>query len=392
MKTAQDFRRALGPADEGFENVMRQTLSRLEREEKPMKRKMSLSLALALILIALSLATALAAGLGVFGRLSAYSPKLTIIEQDAQSNDAAISLPAGKNGEIPVDFSVEQSFYDGEELYVSYALRYADNARCAAVPQPEADDAMLIDFWGEERSWYQPILEKLGVWEEMLRVYEEKGAAGCIRDTAYVGDGMRLDDGQYVELTQADDAEDEDGMIGYREFETPLPEAIRGREEITLHATVYRSRIYYLLTQEGLYCWADAERDKTDVPFTVRRSAQARAVAGAQAQFADYTLEARMSQSGGLLICDIAVRGIPESWTRWDSWAQVEAEGLDFVDSFILCADGAPLEALERGGEEDEDGKYWRYVFAMPQSAAVYTLRPVYSLSGERAAEEVRLQ
>lgn len=392
MKTAQDFRRALGPADEGFENVMRQTLSRLEREEKPMKRKMSLSLALALILIALSLATALAAGLGVFGRLSAYSPKLTIIEQNAQPNDAAISLSVGKNGEIPVDFSVEQSFYDGEELYVSYALRYADNARCAAVPQPEADDAMLIDFWGEERSWYQPILEKLGVWEEMLRVYEEKGAAGCIRDTAYVGDGMRLDDGQYVELTQADDAEDEDGMIGYREFETPLPEAIRGREEITLHATIYRSRIYYLLTQEGLYCWADAERDKTDVPFTVRRSAQARAIAGAQAQFADYTLEARMSQSGGLLICDIAVRGIPESWTRWDSWAQVEAEGLDFVDSFILCADGAPLEALERGGEEDEDGKYWRYVFAMPQSAAVYTLRPVYSLSGERAAEEVRLQ
>lgn len=392
MKTAQDFRRALGPADEGFENVMRQTLSRLEREEKPMKRKMSLSLALALILIALSLATALAAGLGVFGRLSAYSPKLTIIEQDAQPNDAAISLPAGKKGEIPVDFSVEQSFYDGKELYVSYALRYADNARCAAVPEPEADDAMLIDFWGEERSWYQPILEKLGVWEEMLRVYEEKGAAGCIRDTAYVGDGMRLDDGQYVELTQADDAEDEDGMIGYREFETPLPEAIRGREEITLHATIYRSRIYYLLTREGLYCWADAERDKTDVPFTVRRSAQARAIAGAQAQFADYTLEARMSQSGGLLICDIAVRGIPESWTKWDSWAQVEAEGLDFVDSFILCADGAPLEALERGGEEDEDGKYWRYVFAMPQSAAVYTLRPVYSLSGERAAEEVRLQ
>ena len=181
-------------------------------------------------------------------------------------------------------------------------------------------------------------------------------------------------------------------MIGYREFETPLPEAIRGREEITLHATVYRSRIYYLLTQEGLYCWADAERDKTDVPFTVRRSAQARAVAGAQAQFADYTLEARMSQSGGLLICDIAVRGIPESWTKWDSWAQVEAEGLDFVDSFIFYADGAPLEALERGGEEDEDGKYWRYVFAMPQSAAVYTLRPVYSLSGERAAQEVRLQ
>ena len=41
MKTAQDFRRALGPADAGFEAAMAQALSRLQKEEKPVKKKMS---------------------------------------------------------------------------------------------------------------------------------------------------------------------------------------------------------------------------------------------------------------------------------------------------------------------------------------------------------------
>ena len=60
MKTAQDFRRALGPADPGFERAMDQALSRLQKEEKPVKKKMSLSLVLALVLLTLTLGTALA--------------------------------------------------------------------------------------------------------------------------------------------------------------------------------------------------------------------------------------------------------------------------------------------------------------------------------------------
>ena len=98
-----------------------------------------------------------------------------------------------------------------------------------------------------------------------------------------------------------------------------------------------------------------------------------------------------MTQSGGMLICEITVSGMPDSWTSWEDWAQVEADGLDFVDGFRLYADGNALTPLAWEGEGG-DTLFWRYSFRLPENAVgVYSLRPVYSLSGERAAEEIRL-
>lgn len=391
MKTAQDFRRALGPADAGFEAAMAQALSRLQKEEKPVKKKMSLSLALALALLALTLGTALAAGMGVFGQLSQQHQKLGVIEENALENHTAIVLPAGEKGEIPVSFSIQQSFYDGERLYVSYALDYEERTVCADVPEHDLDETNFVDFWAADQEEYRPALEKLGVYEELMRIYREKGRAGAIRDTAYVGDGMTGEDGAYLELQGGDDVAQDGGTIGFREFATPLPSALQNRPEITLHAAVYRSRIYYLLTAEGLYQWADPSREKTDVAFTVARNGEAQPLAQAAAAFADYQATAQLTQSGGLLICEITVSGMPDSWTSWEDWAQVEAEGLDFVDGFRLYADGKALTPLAWEGEGG-DTLFWRYSFRLPENAVgVYSLRPVYSLSGERGAEEIRL-
>lgn len=391
MKTAQDFRRALGPADAGFEAAMAQALSRLQKEEKPVKKKMSLSLALALALLALTLGTALAAGMGVFGQLSQQHQKLGVIEENALENHTAIVLPAGEKGEIPVSFSIQQSFYDGERLYVSYALDYEERTVCTDVPEHDLDETNFVDFWAADQEEYRPTLEKLGVYEELMRIYREKGRAGAIRDTAYVGDGMTGDDDAYLELQGGDDVAQDGGTIGFREFATPLPSALQNQPEITLHAAVYRSRIYYLLTAEGLYQWADLSREKTDVAFTVARNAEAQPLAQAAAAFADYQAAAQLTQSGGLLICEITVSGMPDSWTSWEDWAQVEAEGLDFVDGFRLYADGKALTPLAWEGEGG-DALFWRYSFRLPENAVgAYTLRPIYSLSGERAAEEIRL-
>ena len=391
MKTAQDFRRALGPADAGFEAAMAQALSRLQKEEKPVKKKMSLSLALALALLAFTLGTALAAGMGVFGQLSQQHQKLGVIEENALENHTTIVLSAGERGEIPVSFSIQQSFYDGERLYVSYALDYEERTVCADVPEHDLDETNFVDFWGADQEEYRPELEKLGVYEELMRIYQEKGRAGVIRDTAYVGDGMTGGDGTYLELQGGDDVAQDGRMIGFREFATPLPSTLQNQPEITLHATVYRSRIYYLLTAEGLYQWADPNREKTDVAVTVARNGETQQLAQAAARFADYQADAQLTQSGGMLICEITVSGMPDSWTSWEDWAQVEADGLDFVDGFRLYADGNALTPLAWEGEGG-DTLFWRYSFRLPENAVgVYSLRPVYSLSGERAAEEIRL-
>ncbi len=390
MKTAKDFRQALGSADADFEGAMLQTLSRLQKEEKTMKRKMSLSLALAFALLMLTIGGALAAGMGIFGQMGQDNEKLNLIEQNALANDASITLPAGEKNQIPVTFSIAQSFYDGQRLYVSYALEFQEKAVCGQVPEPNWDQAMHVDFWGEEGEWYQPILENMGVLEKMKRQYQETGVAGAIQDTAYAGDGMRAEDGTYLDLCASEDVQEQGRVIGYREFETPLPENLQNQEQIALYATVYRSRTYYRLTSDGLDMWMDPNRDKTEISFIVKRSAEAESLGRAEGNFADYVVTAELNQSGGLLICDIQVGNMPESWTGWDSWEQVEARQLDFVEAFQMYADGQPLSALDWDAVSGDTTLNQRYTFAAPQTEVdVYALRPVYSLSGEREAEEI---
>lgn len=390
MKTAKDFRQALGSADAGFEGAMLQTLSRLQKEEKKMTKKMSLSLAMAIALLMLTVGGALAAGMGIFGLLGQENEKLSLIEQQALENDASITLPAGEKNQIPVTFSIAQSFYDGQRLYVSYALEFEEKAVCGQVTEPNPDQATHVDFWGEEGEWYQPLLENMGVWEEMQRQYQETGVAGAIQDTAYAGDGMRAEDGTYLDLCASEDVQEQGRVIGYREFETPLPESLQNQEQIVLYATVYRSRTYYRLTSDGLDVWMEPDRDQTEISFIVKRSAEAASLGRAEGNFADYAVTAELNQSGGMLICDIQVSHMPESWMGWDSWEQVEAQQLDFVQAFRLYADGQLLNDMDRDAVSGDTTLNLRYTFATPQTEArVYALRTVYSLSGEREAEEI---
>lgn len=326
MKTAKNFRQALGSADAGFEGAMLQTLSRLQKEEKKMTKKMSLSLAMAFTLLMLTVGGALAAGMGIFGLLGQDNEKLNLIEQNALENGVSITLPAGEKNQIPVTFSIAQSFYDGQRLYVSYALEFEEKAVCGQAPELNPDQAMHVDFWGEEGEWYQPLLENMGVWAEMQRQYQETGVAGAILDTAYAGDGMRAEDGTYLDLCASEDVQEQGRVIGYREFETPLPESLQNQEQIVLYATVYRSRTYYRLTSDGLDVWMEPDRDQTEISFIVKRSAEAASLGRAEGNFADYAVTAELNQSGGMLICDIQVSHMPESWMSWDSWEQVEAQ------------------------------------------------------------------
>lgn len=395
MKTAQDFRRALGPADPGFERAMDQALSRLQKEEKPVKKKMPLSLVLALILLTLTLGTALATGMGVFGQLSQHYRKLDVIDQDAQKNDTSLVLPEGKHGEIPVSFSISQSFYDGESLYFSYAMDCTDRIVCSDVPSCNPENANFIDIWAEDAVDRRLMREQLGgIYEAMLEKYRQDGTAGATKYTAYMGDSIAAEGGELLETSHGDEMRQGDQTVGFLEISS-LPAALQNQPEIVLHATVYRSRIYYLLTAEGLYQWADPDREITDVAFTVKRNAQAQLLGQGTAQFASYAVTAQLTQSGGLLICDITLSGMPESWLAWDSWAQVEADGLDFVYDFRLYADGSTLEPLEQEGEnaEMENGQCMRMTYRLPENTVgEYVLRPVYSLSGENTREEISLE
>ena len=55
MKTAEQFRKSIGGADEAFVRGIRQTLCELQcEEEQPVKKKISLSLAIAMTIMLLT--------------------------------------------------------------------------------------------------------------------------------------------------------------------------------------------------------------------------------------------------------------------------------------------------------------------------------------------------
>ena len=166
MKTAEDFKRAIGPADAAFEARVRQTLVRLQAEEKKAaKRKIGPVLAIALVLLLASAAYAAAVESGWLSYLRAGSRAL--LPETEQLVAQAYTLPA------PIDtplMTVEavQAVHDGNslQLYVRMAPKenlLIVNDSCIAEYMAGPHDAytpadimnqplaeMGHDFWGEK--------------------------------------------------------------------------------------------------------------------------------------------------------------------------------------------------------------------------------------------------
>ena len=112
MKTADDFRCALGEGDEGFHRRVQATLAALPEEEPVVKRKMSVGLAIAFALLMMTMVAAVAAnwwGIGDF------------LKND---NIEGMTQELGVTAETEhATFTVTEHIYDGRGLYMVVAVR-----------------------------------------------------------------------------------------------------------------------------------------------------------------------------------------------------------------------------------------------------------------------------
>ena len=136
MPSVEAFRALYVPGTEDFSRRVSDTLASLpdnQTEEKPkMKKKLSFGLVLAIVLV-LAACAALALSSNVFGLFAdRYSQdsgmgKLlkTLDEHSAQSDmTQRVSAPTDAPFE-EAQFTLSQSYYDGENLYLSYTLKAA---------------------------------------------------------------------------------------------------------------------------------------------------------------------------------------------------------------------------------------------------------------------------
>lgn len=129
MKTAADFRHAMGEGDERFRYIVRQTLMDLEREEEtPVKKKMSLGLVLAVVLVLLSAGAYAASQWGILAFADQYgqaaNPDRLITETHQEVR--RMLVPHGHNNLFNtselLNITVEELLYDDGWLYAALLI------------------------------------------------------------------------------------------------------------------------------------------------------------------------------------------------------------------------------------------------------------------------------
>lgn len=382
---------------EGFE-VRRDALLQhlIQEEETVTKKKLSLSLSLALALALALIGVAIAASLGVFGQLSDNDynkDKLEKLETLSQSYQQAIPIPATAHHPEAV-FNLEQGYYDGESLYISYAM--TDMASSGKLLEGKPDETALKAYedYGDLDSnadWMKQALGE-GFWQEVEKKIAKDGFAHVEMYSRYMGDGIYMEDGTYINPSASDYKENEDGSaIGYTEYERPLPDAARNKDGLDLLMKVYSATNQFYMTKDKVL--SQGERVEDNLPIHIKRAEEAPVFLIGSGSFPGYSAEIRAKVSPVEIKADITLSKLGEQLAAWYEPDMDKAdETWDILRSYQLYADGKPARNIEYQASITDDQLLIAMGFLRPETFTELTLIPVYSQSGEKKAEAITLK
>lgn len=364
-----------------------------EKEEKVMKRKIPFGFVVALIILLLAIGVAVATSLGVFGQFGNINedPRLSTLEDVAETYTDENPVKAQDDKYPEVTFALTQGHYDGESLYVAYTLK----GQLYTVDFLDPKDAEGVDWdmtpdpnYVVERSWLQMLTPEDRT--AMQASLDNEGHVLMDVYQQYLGDGVTLEDGTYINPSMGDTQIMEDGsLMCYMEYEYPLPENAQNQDSLTLVYTIYRSSHLYYEDELGSYFKydMDAEPESIKVPVTIHRNSE-NFTLSAQGSFADYQVSATATVSAVDIKIDSLVEG-PQSWIEaWETWET----GGDYLFEYALYADDTPCRPAGFSAGI-EDGKLrFQQIFARPADYTTLTLRPIFNESGERAEDAITLE
>jgi len=377
--------------------------------EMPMKpAKMSFALVCALILTLLMAGAALAAALGLFGSLgdeytSNRMQKLDEVSE-AINRNAVLSAPAHKETTEPetvydqllarqygrtFDLTVHQTYCDGNRLYYSYTLKTNDIQTFRGEGMPTGFSEWTI---AEPSKRYQEIWSTDDVQRnhEIIAWLDSCDAGWIAHETWGLGDGARTADGAVCDITGSETRSiDPNTLQGYQEV--ILPDGVTAENGLTIELSVLYGASLYYQDESGVYFAHVAppeNRGILRIPVEIGQNGQARELSG---QFAgeDYTAEA------SVLVSDVDISGkvllrCPVDWTEQASnWEG----GADYVEHYVLVADGKAFTNLDMGLRVVSPGEMELTLrFDLPETADSLRLRPVFFRSGEHPQEDIVLR
>lgn len=364
-----------------------------------------LALILALTLLA---GVALAYSQGLFGMLAmradgSMEKQLTRLDENASLIDAVHVIPAsGAYSEATI--SIDQAYYDGRSLYVSYSIvsdeqqdEPASGASYTQLPPPESLDGFT--------RFYDSIDEvSLISDDDRLRISEAlaRGERVCVQIYSQsLSETPQTADGEPVPPLTGGSVEEDGIYNAWTKFESPLPESLCGLDSLTLRYDFIRVTTTLLFTGEGVFMKWDRE-DAIPVEFTVPCHAQTRTLHAretctahdAQGNETACTLEASLTCSSVSLEAVVTLSDVPDAWLNaladgavWDAPAAWHPP-----TGFNLYAHGNRLTPTDGSISYDVQAHTITYQFAtIPCEVDAYTLRAYHGSEANASTMELAL-
>ena len=258
-------------ADERRRMRIRAAVQCKKRTYPSFKRALSPAMAFLLLMLLVTASVALAEHFNLFSLWGERDARYARVADQAAQITSSPVTPG--NATLPdVSAQIDSAFYDGLTLNLAFTI--AQGARYEPYT-PGADELSAMT-----RTDAMPAAIEPGqtAGRDMLERYNQ-----ALRDgtpfgyrayTVYASDHTITDDGIDIPPYTSDGAYTEDGAYHeMREYATPLPDALRGRDELSVRIPLYRSvsTVYF----DGEYAYTSTERgDAGAITATISRTAQ----------------------------------------------------------------------------------------------------------------------
>ena len=215
----------------------------------------------AVICISLLATTAFASGWvpGIFNAMKEVSPKdEALYNAAAQANTDAVPEDRNIQASDTSKFILFERYYDGETILLGYDMSFMlPKATIGYVPDTETMDQIQKEI--ESLYSMGPSLKELcgDSYEEALNIMERDGYVCVAAYDAYVGDHILVNGHDISEVlseevwSMREDYEVEEGSCILL---TPLPEATRNQDSVTVTLKLKASKQYWYFDNENNCC------------------------------------------------------------------------------------------------------------------------------------------
>lgn len=368
-------------------DILRQEENEMKESTKRALKKGGIwgsrTLAIALLITLLLGSVALAAGLGLFGEIA------TVPNEDKRLpalDQASVPVNQSFTTENGVTVTIQQAYYDGERVFVSYAL----NGERVFVETGEGMPQVKEWSFEQEGMLYARDYDSALPEDEQIGAWLDGTSPRWARRTATSPhDGLSLSDGTWLDIIGGTSHPLEDGSeIGWKECEVPID---KQADTLEVNLVLFSGTTTYYQDEQGMKWAYERVGENVLIPFTVKKDSITKALTG-QADAGKWQAKADVCLSPVDIRGEIVV-SCPKEWA--DALVDWKENDVNPIADWQLYDGDTRVEGHNlRGGyrKQSENQLAYSICFQYGSDTKHLKLVPVYLDGTADPAHAIRLE